>query len=345
MKKSKWISKVVLMLLIVTPLSNLTACGTNSEPGDANDSALEKAPVAAAPDSRGASVVAEPGMPPEGSGQGPPGGKGAVDASLYRNKWLDVVYAAESDTQKMDIYLPDEGKGPFPLVVAVHGGGWSSGDKTGAMVLPSLNAIQRGYAVACVNYRLSGEAHFPAQIYDIKAAIRFLRANAVDYNLNPDKIALWGDSAGAHLAALAGTSADAPELMGAGGEEKTVSDRVQAVVAWYPLIDVSIGDREDAPERMLFGRPMAEVPELVRNSNPETYITPDDPPFFIEHGDKDQAVPVQQSIHFAAALEPVLGKDKVHLKIIEGAGHVDKAFETPENISLVLDFLDSVFRI
>jgi acetyl esterase/lipase len=285
------------------------------------------------------------GGPQNGPWQGPPGNMApAIDQSAYKNKFLDQAYANMSAAQKLDIYLPEEGTAPFPLIIVIHGGGWASGDKASGQVASILTAVKMGYAVASINYRLSGEAKFPAQIYDVKAAIRFLRANAEKYRLDPDTFAVWGDSAGGHLASLAGTSGGVSEVEDPAMGNSAQSSSVQAVVDWYGPIDLIRIDRENSAERNLIGSPLADVPELARKSNPVTYISKDDPPFLIQHGNKDSAVPMEQSVNFASALEKVLGKDKVALDIIDGAGHVDKAFETPENISHILDFLDKVLK-
>lgn len=117
-----------------------------------------------------------------------------------------VAYATGSPSQQLDIYLPKTGTGPFPVIVFIHGGGFMVGDKNDGQEVPAVSAVDRGYAVVSVNYRMSGEAKFPAAIHDIKAAIRFIKANAAKYHLDPSKVATWGDSAGAHFAALVGTS-------------------------------------------------------------------------------------------------------------------------------------------
>ena len=109
-----------------------------------------------------------------------------------KNKFTDIAYATKSETQKLDIYLPNEGKGPFPIIIAFHGGGFYEGNKSGQYTAPMLKGLNHGYAVITVDYRLSDEAKFPAAINDAKAAIRFIKVNAAQYNLNPNKIALWG---------------------------------------------------------------------------------------------------------------------------------------------------------
>lgn len=144
-------------------------------------------------------------------------------------KWTNVSYANESPAQKMDIYLPKT-EGPYPVIIWIHGGGYLSGDKSGSDVNFAKEGLNRGYAVVSINYRLAEEARFPAQIYDVKTAIKYLRANAQTYNLDPNKFAVWGSSAGGHLAALAGTSGDDPSLENNSMGYPNVSDKVQAVV-------------------------------------------------------------------------------------------------------------------
>jgi len=274
--------------------------------------------------------------------------------SSIKQKWLDVPYANGSSFQKLDIYLPKNYPGPYPVIVSIHGGGFNSGDKAGFELTLALEGLKRGYAVVSVNYRLSQEAKFPAQIHDIKAAIRFLRANAGRYNLNPNKIALWGVSAGGNLAALAGTSPGVKELDDISLGNPSQSSEVQAVVDWYGSINYLTMDDQfkqsgivgkvhnspDSIESELLGRLITEVPHLVRLANPETYISPDDPPFFIQHGTKDSLIPVQQSVEFAEKLQKVIGKDNVIIELLKEAGHGDAAFCTPENVKRVLDFID-----
>lgn len=201
----------------------------------------------------------------------------------------------------------------------------------------------------------SGEALFPKNINDVKAAIRWIKANAKKYHFNANKVAVWGGSAGGNLSALAGTSADVKKLEDLSLGNANYSSRVRAVVDWFGAIDFLAMDGQltetgngkpdhndvDSPESKVSGRKITEIPEIVKETSPETYLTNDDPPFFIEHGTKDHLVPTQQSIKFAKKVESVLGKDKVRLLLLEGSKHGGPAFETPENLKLVFDFLDS----
>ncbi len=144
----------------------------------------------------------------------------------------DVVYANASSTQKLDIYLPS-GNGPFPVVVNIHGGGFKLGDKTMGDAVLGQTLLNSGYAIASIDYRLSGEAKFPAAVLDAKAAVRFLRANATKYKLNPDKIVAFGASAGGNIASMLGTSGDIAEFDDASLGNADVSSRVQAVINWF----------------------------------------------------------------------------------------------------------------
>lgn len=252
--------------------------------------------------------------------------------------WQDIPYANLSGNQKLDISLPTSGEGPFPVIVSIHGGGFVTGDKRIALAPPI-----RGYAVVSVNYRLCSEAKFPSQIHDIKAAIRWIRAHSKEYRLNSDKIAVWGESAGGYLAALAGTSGDVKELEDLSLGNREQSSRVQAVVDWYGPINLAEMNIHWL-ESVILGKKITDNPELVKVINPETYITPDDPPFFIQHGTADSAVPVRQSINFAAKLKKVLGKQKVTLDLLKGAGHVDSTFFAWDNLNKVLNFLDKYLK-
>jgi acetyl esterase/lipase len=205
----------------------------------------------------------------------------------------------------MDIDIPkNQGPGPFPAILSIHGGGWYAGNRqdTGG-----TRMVYRGYVVARLEYRLSNNWKFPAQIRDCKSAIRYLRKFAARYNINPDHIGVWGESAGGHLAALLGTSGGDPYLEG-NSSVFYESSIVQAVVDVYgptDLLQVSSHPSEGcAPfpaedPRSFYSRyigaPLDTVPEQVERANPAAYVTPDDPPFFVVHGTADCLVPFHQS--------------------------------------------------
>jgi acetyl esterase/lipase len=271
-----------------------------------------------------------------------------------KRQWLDVAYASKSSAQKLDIYLPDSGTGHFPVIVSIHGGAFMGGDKADGQLTPMLEGINRGYAVVSVNYRLSMESIFPAQIQDVKAAIRWIRANAEEYEFNPWKISVWGSSAGGYLAALAGTSGGVAELEDSSLGRMDQSSVVQAVIDWYGPIDFLSMDSQFkksgkgkanhndpySPESKLMGAPIASIPDQVEVANPEYYLTKDDPPIFIEHGTEDEVVPVQQSEDFAIEALEHLGSDRVTLHLLQGAGHGGMKFFDEANVNHVFEFLD-----
>ncbi len=281
-----------------------------------------------------------------------PQGRGAPGGGMTQIKatptFKDVVYASASATQKLDVYLP-EGSGPFPLIINVHGGGFMMGDKSNPASADEFLAA--GYAVASVDYRLSGEALAPAQIQDVKAAVRFLRANASTYKLDPQRFAAFGQSAGGSLAALLGTSCGAAALEGADLGNADQSSCVQAVVDWFGPTDFLQMDAQfagtacpvthdaaDSPESKLVGAPIQTVPDKVKLVNPIPYVTAEAPAFLIQHGTADCNVPPQQGQLLYNALKAA-GSDKATLTFLEGAGHGDPQFSAAANVQVVLDFL------
>ncbi|NWJ50423.1 MAG: alpha/beta hydrolase [Bacteroidetes bacterium] len=269
--------------------------------------------------------------------------------------YTNIVYAATSSAEKMDIYLPS-GSGPFPVVVLIHGGAFLMGDKSDEAADAAV-LVANGYAAVSVNYRLSGEAQFPAQIQDCKAAVRFLRANSTKYKLNPDKIASWGGSAGGNLSALLGTSGGISELEGAELGNSTFSSKVLASVDWFGPINFLTMDAEasalgftistnaaNSPESLMMGAAVQTIPTQVAKANPTTYITSDDAAFFIQVGDLDRNIPYTQSKNFYNALVTVKGSSTVSFELIAGAAHGGSLFTTTANYAKVISFLNSYLK-
>jgi len=267
----------------------------------------------------------------------------------------DVPYATVSPTQKLDLYLP-VGEGPFPVVVNIHGGGFRFGDKRMVPDGVSRALLEAGFAVASVDYRLSGEACFPAAVQDVKAAVRFLRAQADGYRLDAGRIAAFGQSAGGNLAAMLGTSGGEAQFDDPALGHTGVTSRVQAVVDWFGPTDflqmaeqakaqgIRGGQKyeeADSFESRYLGAPIREVPDRTRQANPVAYVDRDDPPFLIQHGADDPLVPVAQSQLLAEALEAA--GCRVQFVCLPGAGHGDRGgkpiFESPENLAVVVAFL------
>ncbi|MDD9975713.1 MAG: alpha/beta hydrolase [Candidatus Poribacteria bacterium] len=256
--------------------------------------------------------------------------------------YRDIAYVADGhERQKLDLYVPETGEN-LPLIIWIHGGAWRGGDKKNYIRREYLKA---GYAGASLNYRLSQHAIFPAQIEDVKVAVRWLRANAETYRLDPNRFAAWGSSAGGHLVAMLGTAGDVDEFEV--GENLEVSSRVQAVVDYFgptdflqmdaqSLPDGLVHDAPDSPESQLVGGPIQEHKDRVAKANPITYVSEDDSPFLIIHGDRDKLVPYQQSVLLKDALEKV-GVPVTFYKV-EGGGH--GWFRDPKVPELTKAFLE-----
>jgi len=284
----------------------------------------------------------------------PSGAVTAAAADLH-----DLAYADRSPAQSLDLYLPDRTGTPVPLVVDIHGGGFFTGDKSNTTFnVDTLRA--RGYAVAGINYRLSGEAPFPAGVQDALAAVRWLRAHAVDFGLDPTRFAAWGESAGAYLAVMLGIAGDQetilsdPSLGNAG-----VSSAVQAVIDWYGPANFltmdaqaknpggcrqtpQLHDHKRSPESRWLGAPIQTVPAKAAAANPISYLAGARtlPPFMVAHGDSDCVVPYGQSLELVAALRE--HGATVTFTLLAGAGHAAPIFERDLTAPAVA-FLDATF--
>lgn len=230
-------------------------------------------------------------------------------------------------SQTLDIYYEKTDK-PLPLVVFVHGGGWLGGDKQEGTPYSALN--RAGYACASINYRLSSQATYPAQLFDCKAAVRWLRAHAIEFNIDPKRIGVWGVSAGGHLAALLGTTCGVPELEGDEGNLDQ-SSSVQAVCDWcgptnlltihkqsLPSSILKANDPQGVVAKLLGGIPSQKL-KTAGLADPCRYASPDDPPFLILHGEEDNVVPAAQSDELYRALK----RAQVEAQLVKfaGAGH------------------------
>jgi acetyl esterase/lipase len=277
-----------------------------------------------------------------------------ADVSHISRKWLDLPYANLSPAQMLDIYLPDEGDGSFPVVLYIHGGAFALGDKRNIEVLPYLTGLARGYAVVSVNYRMSGEAIFPAGLQDVKTAIRWVRANSTKYHFDGNRIAAWGSSSGGNFSAMIGLTANVTEFDDHGLGNQEYPCNVQAAVDWFGPTDFLKMDEQleengfgpsahseaDSPESRYLGAKLADAPLKVEIANPMTYIHKHMPPLLIQHGRLDTVVPIQQSMMFAEKLERFVSQDRFEFDILEGAGHSDPLFVTEENLERVFSFLD-----
>jgi acetyl esterase/lipase len=294
-----------------------------------------------------------------------PSGSDMVDVSGVTRKWLDVPYAPDSPSQVLDIYLPEEGEGPFPTYIFLHGGAFIVGDKRDVQFLLAAEGVNRGYAVVSVEYRRALESKAPNALYDVKSAVRFLRAHAAEYRLDPDRFALGGDSAGAYYAVFAAATSGIPAFDGPEPILPGVSGAVRAVVAQCGLYDLltftpppeveAAAPKEFVPGSipvnlisMFVGVNLRLIPDVAALLNPLTYITKDFPPVLIQVGKDDAIVPCSESFRLAETVEARCGRGAVRLEAHEGWNHcalnhiLTPEFFSRANFDRTFGFLDEV---
>ncbi len=259
----------------------------------------------------------------------------------------DIEYARVGDTALLlDLYVPAHAPSP-PVIVWVHGGAWRSGSKSNVPLQP----LASRYAIASVDYRLSPVAKFPAQVHDLKAAVRFLRAKAGEYKINADRIAIAGSSAGGHLAALVGVTTGVKGLEGDVGEHEGQSSDVQAIIDFYGPANLTTILKQSTPHglsvrvpalELLFGGHPDEKTELAKLASPVFHVDAKDPPLLIFHGDQDPQVPINQSHELVGAYKK--HRLPAKLEVVYGGAHGGKLFFTPEQLDQVATFLDSCLQ-
>lgn len=257
-------------------------------------------------------------------------------------KTANIVYGSVGERDLLvDTYIP-AGAGNVPLLVWVHGGAWHSMDKER---VPIMSFLDHGYAIASVDFRLSGEAPFPAQIYDIKAAVRYLRANAKGYDAS--KIVLVGASSGGHLVAMAGVTNGDKALEGSIGAYLDTSSDVQAIVSYFGASNLTTILSQSTPHGLsvripaldlLIGGQPEDVPAMARQASPVFYVDATDPPLHMLHGDQDPQMPINQSHELQHAYEQAGAI--VQFDVVYGGGHSGPDFWDDTRSELVRKFLE-----
>jgi len=272
-----------------------------------------------------------------------------ADVSDVKRKFLDVAYANESESQKMDIYLPDDGEGPFPAIVFMHGGAFWGGERRDSQFLYFANGIRRGYVVVSLDYRLSNEAKFPAAIHDAKAAIRFLRANAEKYCIDAEHIAAAGDSAGAYLASILGATPNIGAFEDLSMGNAGYSSQVQAVIGMFgvydPLMQSQFTENAVAPKipnfmDIFMGFNCRENPALAMFGWPGSYVNTDCAPMLLQAGSGDEIVPYLASSKLVNKINSICGESRAEYSEFDGCRHGDPAYGTPEAEEARFAFLD-----
>ncbi|GAA0085929.1 alpha/beta hydrolase [Clostridium sp. CTA-7] len=309
------------------------------------------------------------------------GASGPIISVEGKKGFFDVSYENDSQAQKLDVWLP-EGNGPFPVIVSIHGGGYSACDKRQkGMITPMLSGLSKGYAVIGLNYRLSRETQYPNPVKDIKQAIRFIKANASEWGIDPNRIVIWGGSAGGYMTLMSCLFADDEEFDNPDDPNLLISAHIAGAIAWYPQTDFSSCDKElkmnsvinsflrkellDTHEKYVpaFGEVKeSDFPyhdadntpgvlflgdstqsETAKKASPIYRLHKSIPPILVQHGSGDEILPMQQSIRFALKANEICGDERVKLEIIPNAIHASVLFETEENIEKCLSFIGQIF--
>jgi acetyl esterase/lipase len=272
---------------------------------------------------------------------------GAAHGADSTRTYKDVVYATVAGKPLgLDLYLPAGVKQP-PLIVYLHGGAWTTGSKA---QYPAF-LVERGFAVASLDFRSTNEARFPANVHDIKAGIRFLRAKTGEYGYRSERIAVVGASSGGHLAALVGVTNGNKELEGTEGAHLDQSSSVQAIVSYFGASNLTtilsqstppgLAIRKPALER-LFGASPEAAPELAKLASPVYQVDRNDPPAFLLHGDQDLQMPINQMHELQGAYERAGAP--VQVRVLHNVGHVGEPFFQGQPVDEVVDFLKRVMK-
>ena len=262
--------------------------------------------------------------------------------------YMDIPYCGENstETQKLHILLPDEGEGPYPVLISLHGGAFSRGNTTKEHEVSftqeaAFATLDRGYAVVCVDYTVKSKENpvaFPLQIQETRAAVRFIRSVASQYDLDPEHIALIGESAGGTLVSMAGLTGGEEYYYNADLGNMEYSAEVQAVIAQYPGVKMGMNDMT----ARLYNVPIEELTqEMCDAVTALAHIDSNDPPFFIEHGTADSTIPYTDSVEFYEAL--VAAGVPCEIRIYEGYEHAVALFQSDYVNAQHLDWLDQVF--
>ena len=277
-----------------------------------------------------------------------------LNTSGIKRKFLNCSYG-EDPRQALDIYLPNEGTGPFPIVFYIHGGSWQRGAKDDVQVVPFMDGVNRGYAVVSIGYRLVPDVRYPDNMFDIKSAMRWIAENADSYMLDTSRTALCGSSAGAHLALMAaytqgqavfGDIPGAPVCKILAMVEQFGPTDFAAI---HPHFDESGVPRipipgAPSPIDVMLGTRAELIQNMLRFYNPIDNVHPNIPPILIQHGRLDPAVPYQQGMELWKKINEVAGDGMAELDTSEEFLHADPGYAQPESVNRIYGFIDKYLK-
>ncbi len=272
------------------------------------------------------------------------GAKEVIDMSQFTNAILDIPYAnTDNPRQTLDIVYPSVGEPPYKTIVVLHGGAWMAGDKQSKSIASIFQTTKQGYALVSVNYRLSDEVKWPKPLLDAKAAIRFIRANASQYNLDTEKIVVWGESAGAHIAMMMAATNGHPAFENLTQGNQNRSSSVQGVIAWSGVADISrLSDLATPAANAVMGFDISRNWEKTNDANPIKLVAENFPPILLVHGTNDIVVPFSHSVNMHSMVNNTTDKPTAELTLFEGAGHGDAVIKSQENVIQNLNFVDRI---
>ena len=282
------------------------------------------------------------------------GGESSNEAPAETGGLKNVAYATTSGAQVCDIHVPENADN-CPVIILVHGGGFMFGDQSMDVILPVIDkALEKGYAVVSVDYRKAMEAVFPAAVGDVKAAVRFVKANAVQYGFDPDKIVIWGESAGAYLSLMTALTPGVEALDADVTDYAEISSDVTALVSFYAPVEFYTlyeeAGKPDSAANSFESKFLGQDITADKNATYETYwetytdTVPADLKVWIQVGNADKKVPYTQSVNFADRLKNYIPEENIAYSIIEGADHEDDLFYTDENLDAIFAWLDSFIK-
>lgn len=261
----------------------------------------------------------------------------AVDVNQFPKEFLNICYAFDAPEQKMDIFLPGT-EGTYPVVLLVHGGGWSWGGRREECLSSVYQIISQGYALATMDYRRCPEFEWPAHIEDLQTAIRFLKTNGADYQLDVSKLVIWGNSAGAHMCLLAASMSDKESWVGMNDLYPDADNHLDGVISMYGVSDFTLAEMKGSP---LFDDTIPYT--TLEKASAFYHVDEKFPPVLFQHGDADQMVPFGQSVRMHDRVRGICGPDRSTLEIFPGARHASPEFKTSYNIDHCLDWLDRIY--